>query len=82
MRGAETNPSISQSINPSISQSLSASRSLCFPLREPTLCRRFALLPLHEIATALRHPQLNKTINELLETCPDTGQAGLMNYEL
>ena len=34
--------------------------------------RRFALLPLHEIAPALHHPVLNKTIQELLLNCLDT----------
>ena len=34
--------------------------------------RRFALLPLQEIAPALHHPVLNKTIHELLLNCLDT----------
>ena len=34
--------------------------------------RRFALLPLNEIAPALHHPVLDKTIQELLLNCPDT----------
>ena len=33
--------------------------------------RRFTLLPLLEIDPELIHPKLNKTIKELLETCPD-----------
>lgn len=33
--------------------------------------RRFALLPLAEIAPALIHPVLKKTIKELLDECPD-----------
>ena len=33
--------------------------------------RRFTLLPLQEIAPKLVHPVLNKTIEELLEECPD-----------
>ncbi len=33
--------------------------------------RRFALLPLVEIAPGLQHPVLNKTIAELLQECPD-----------
>jgi len=34
--------------------------------------RRFALLPLVEIAPELHHPLLDKTIDELLLNCPDT----------
>jgi len=34
--------------------------------------RRFALVPLNEIDAALVHPVLNKTIQELLDLCPDT----------
>lgn len=33
--------------------------------------RRFALLPLAEIAPGMIHPILNKTITELLNECPD-----------
>ena len=33
--------------------------------------RRFALLPLTEIAPGKKHPLLNKTMIELLEDCPD-----------
>ena len=33
--------------------------------------RRFALLPLAEIAPDIIHPVLNKTINELLKECKD-----------
>jgi 2-amino-4-hydroxy-6-hydroxymethyldihydropteridine diphosphokinase len=33
--------------------------------------RRFALLPLAEIAAGIIHPVLNKTINELLKECKD-----------
>ncbi len=33
--------------------------------------RRFALMPLAEIAPDLKHPVLNKTITELLAVCPD-----------
>ncbi|MBO2011698.1 2-amino-4-hydroxy-6-hydroxymethyldihydropteridine diphosphokinase [Hymenobacter negativus] len=33
--------------------------------------RRFALVPLAEIAGALVHPQLNETIDALLARCPD-----------
>jgi len=34
--------------------------------------RRFALLPLSEIAGEIHHPHLGKTISELLADCPDT----------
>jgi 2-amino-4-hydroxy-6-hydroxymethyldihydropteridine diphosphokinase len=34
--------------------------------------RRFALLPLVEIAPELHHPVFDKTIHELLLNCPDT----------
>jgi 2-amino-4-hydroxy-6-hydroxymethyldihydropteridine diphosphokinase len=34
--------------------------------------RRFALLPLAEIAPSLHHPILDKTVSELLVNCPDT----------
>ncbi len=34
--------------------------------------RRFALLPLAEIAPSLHHPILDKTVSELLINCPDT----------
>jgi 2-amino-4-hydroxy-6-hydroxymethyldihydropteridine diphosphokinase len=33
--------------------------------------RRFALAPMHEMAPALVHPVLNKTIAQLLAECPD-----------
>jgi 2-amino-4-hydroxy-6-hydroxymethyldihydropteridine diphosphokinase len=33
--------------------------------------RRFALLPLSEIAPDILHPVLNKTITQLLKECPD-----------
>lgn len=33
--------------------------------------RRFALVPLHELVPALRHPVFEKTIEQLLNDCPD-----------
>ena len=35
--------------------------------------RRFALMPLCEIAASLVHPVFQKTIRQLLEECPDKG---------
>ena len=39
--------------------------------------RRFALLPMAEIAGDLMHPVLKKTIKELLKLCPDTSEVKL-----
>jgi 7,8-dihydro-6-hydroxymethylpterin-pyrophosphokinase len=36
--------------------------------------RRFVLVPLVEIAPALRHPVLGLTASELLERCPDRSE--------
>ena len=54
-------------------------------IQEPTLqvphpylpVRRFALLPLEEIAADLIHPVLKKTIKELLAECPDESEVKL-----
>lgn len=35
--------------------------------------RRFALVPLEEIASCARHPVMNKSIHQLLEECKDPG---------
>lgn len=41
--------------------------------------RRFVLAPLAEIAGNFCHPLLNKTVNELLEICPDTSPVDKKN---
>ncbi len=41
--------------------------------------RRFVLVPLAEINSALQHPVLKKTIAELLEECPDNLQVSKAN---
>lgn len=54
-------------------------------IQEPTLqiphpylpVRRFALLPLAEIAADIIHPVLKKTIKELLAECPDESEVKL-----
>ena len=40
--------------------------------------RRFALVPLHEIAPNLLHPTLNQTISQLLAACPDKSEVVLV----
>lgn len=42
--------------------------------------RRFALVPLNEIAPKLVHPVLNKTLEELLVECQD--QLAVVNYDV
>lgn len=39
--------------------------------------RRFALVPMNEMAGSFMHPVLNKTIQELLRICPDTSAVEL-----
>jgi 2-amino-4-hydroxy-6-hydroxymethyldihydropteridine diphosphokinase len=47
------------------------SASLTIP--HPSLhLRRFAVIPLNEVAPAQKHPLFHKTIAELLTDCPDT----------
>lgn len=41
--------------------------------------RRFTLSPLNDIAPQLVHPVLNKTIHELLDSCPDLNDVVLIN---
>jgi 2-amino-4-hydroxy-6-hydroxymethyldihydropteridine diphosphokinase len=54
----------------------SASSRLTLP--HPRLhARRFVLVPLLELAPALVHPTLNKTVTELLETVPDGSRVEL-----
>ncbi|MGI4738833.1 MAG: 2-amino-4-hydroxy-6-hydroxymethyldihydropteridine diphosphokinase [Janthinobacterium lividum] len=51
-------------------QAIIATPSLTVP--HPALPgRRFALVPLAELAPQLRHPQLHRSIAELLAACPD-----------
>jgi len=42
--------------------------------------RKFVLEPLNEIAPNFIHPILNKSISELLELCPDTGQVKKLSH--
>jgi 2-amino-4-hydroxy-6-hydroxymethyldihydropteridine diphosphokinase len=42
--------------------------------------RKFVLEPLNEIAPHFIHPVLNKSISELLESCPDTGQVKKLTH--
>jgi len=51
-------------------QEIIASPTLMVP--HPALpARRFALVPLADIAPQLLHPQLHQTVSELLASCPD-----------
>jgi 2-amino-4-hydroxy-6-hydroxymethyldihydropteridine diphosphokinase len=44
--------------------------------------RKFVLKPLHDIASKLNHPQLEKTVAELLETCEDESEVEAINIWL
>lgn len=44
--------------------------------------RKFVLVPMNEIASKFCHPQLNMTINELLEICPDSSIMEQLIYKL
>ena len=44
--------------------------------------RKFVLEPLNEIAPNFIHPVLNKTISELLVSCPDTGEVKKLSHAL
>lgn len=53
------------------------SHSSALTLPHPRLAaRRFALVPLAEIAPTLRHPELGLTVSELLAQCPDALPVG------
>lgn len=60
-----------------------------YVMQQPTLqvphlrlpFRRFALIPLSEIASQIVHPQLNKTIAELLAQCEDTLEVKKIAFE-
>lgn len=41
--------------------------------------RRFTLLPLAEVAPSLKHPLLNKSIMELLQSCSDNSRVEVIN---
>ncbi len=41
--------------------------------------RRFTLIPLAEVSSSFIHPELNKTIIELLNTCPDHSVVEIFN---
>lgn len=42
--------------------------------------RRFALVPMHEIAPAFIHPVLQQSISMLLASCPDTLEVRLLEF--
>lgn len=44
--------------------------------------RKFVLKPLHDIASKLKHPQLEKTVVELLEACEDDSDVEAINIWL
>jgi 2-amino-4-hydroxy-6-hydroxymethyldihydropteridine diphosphokinase len=41
--------------------------------------RKFALVPLNEIAPSLIHPLYRKTLKQLLSECPDESEVGLLS---
>lgn len=60
-------------------QEIVATPSLTVP--HPALPgRRFALVPLAEVAPQLVHPQLHRTIGQLLADCPDPLAVTRVNY--
>ena len=44
--------------------------------------RKFVLKPLHDIASKLKHPQLEKTVAQLLESCEDESNVEAINIWL
>nr|WP_321229648.1 2-amino-4-hydroxy-6-hydroxymethyldihydropteridine diphosphokinase [uncultured Psychroserpens sp.] len=44
--------------------------------------RKFVLKPLHDIASKLKHPQLEKTVAQLLESCEDESDVEAINIWL
>ncbi len=54
----------------SINNTIVANNNLCIPHPKMHL-RKFVLLPLNEISPEWKHPNLNKSVSELLEECSD-----------